>query len=360
MDTTTYLLGSLLKAVSRSFYLTLRVLPAGVREPVGLAYLLARAADTIADTAIIPAEKRLELLLVFRSQMYALDASQLNRIEAALGAHQSNPHERILLQSLPPAIALLAELPPWDRFEVQNVVTILTRGMELDLCTFPFETSGKVTALHDLYELDRYIYLVAGCVGEFWTKMTAAHTPALHHWDINEMSARGVRFGKALQLTNVLRDCPKDLRIGRCYLPLDRLNAIGLQPEDLLDPAIFPRVRPLQCELLRLALGHYQAACQYLLAIPPACGRLRLACLWPILIGLSTLKELAENKAWLDPSRPSKVSRRYVWRCLSLSLPIAGSDTLIEAWISKLSGDVERAIIEYKGEDLCSYGKKTD
>ena len=50
------LLGSLLKSVSRSFYLTLRVLPTGMRDPVGLAYLLARAADTIADTSLIPPE----------------------------------------------------------------------------------------------------------------------------------------------------------------------------------------------------------------------------------------------------------------------------------------------------------------
>ena len=44
------LLTGLLPQVSRSFYLTIRVLPADLRRPVGLAYLLARAADTIADT----------------------------------------------------------------------------------------------------------------------------------------------------------------------------------------------------------------------------------------------------------------------------------------------------------------------
>ena len=64
-----FLLGSLLKSVSRSFYLTLRVLPTGMRDPVGLAYLLARAADTIADTSLIPPEKRMELLLSLRSQV---------------------------------------------------------------------------------------------------------------------------------------------------------------------------------------------------------------------------------------------------------------------------------------------------
>ena len=45
------------------------MLPAGMRDPVGLAYLLARAADTIADTSLIPPEQRLELLLSLRDQV---------------------------------------------------------------------------------------------------------------------------------------------------------------------------------------------------------------------------------------------------------------------------------------------------
>src|SRR6185369_9464339 len=133
--------------------------------------------------------------------------------------------------------------------------TTLTRGMEMDLNTFPLESSGKVVALKNKDELDRYIFLVAGCVGEFWTKMTVAHTPALKHWNVEEMSACGIRFGKALQLTNVLRDCPKDLRIGRCYLPLDWLQAHGLKPEDLLRPENSTRARPLLYELIQIALG---------------------------------------------------------------------------------------------------------
>ena len=49
--------GPLLKSVSRSFYLTIRILPARLQAPIGLAYLLARASDTIADTADAPDRK---------------------------------------------------------------------------------------------------------------------------------------------------------------------------------------------------------------------------------------------------------------------------------------------------------------
>ena len=63
------LLTDILRDCSRAFYLTLRVLPKGVREPVGLAYLLARAADTVADTPDLAPEVRLGHLLQFRAQV---------------------------------------------------------------------------------------------------------------------------------------------------------------------------------------------------------------------------------------------------------------------------------------------------
>ena len=55
----------LLKGVSRSFYLTIRAMPPGLRRPIGLAYLLARASDTIADTAATPVAIRTECLRAF-------------------------------------------------------------------------------------------------------------------------------------------------------------------------------------------------------------------------------------------------------------------------------------------------------
>lgn len=343
------LLGGLLKNVSRSFYLTLRVLPAGLREPIGLAYLLARAADTIADTELVDPRRRLEFLLTFREQVRApsIDATRVRAIEAALTAHQKDAHERVLLESLVPALQLLQEMPERDRYEIRSVVTTLTQGMELDLTVFPPEAAGrdgKLEALISFRELENYTYYVAGCVGEFWTKMTVAHTRALHFWKIPEMAACGVRFGKALQYTNILRDVPKDLAIGRCYLPATMLSAYELKPEDLLNPANGARARPLLHTLIRTALAHYHEALRYTLAIPPQLGRLRLACLWPILIGLPTLEKLARNERWLEKGQASKVSRQQVYKILALSLPAVGSDTLITAWFHSEIARIDAAL----------------
>ncbi len=181
-------------------------------------------------------------------------------MNAALTDRQSTPQERELLNSVPQALAMLQECREVDRDLIRRVVVTLTQGMEMDLTTFPAEDSGRIAALETRADLDSHLYHAAGCVGEFWTAITMAHARALRRWEPQVMSEAGVRFGKALQLTNVLRDVPKDLRMGRCYLPKAELAQIGVTPEELLDPAAGPRARPVLTGGIELALGHFAAA----------------------------------------------------------------------------------------------------
>ncbi len=339
------LLTGLLREVSRSFYLTLRVLPASVREPISVAYLLARAADTLADTRALPPARRLEYLLLVRDQLHAKTPSPaLAALAADLADQHGEPGERRLLQSIRSLYALLQALPEADRARVIAVVTTLTQGMELDLATFPNETSGEVSALPDAAALDQYIYLVAGCVGEFWTEMLCAHEPALSHWDAQQAAALGVRFGKALQLTNVLRDVARDVRHGRCYLPQQELRTLDLMPTELLRVEAGPTVRPILVHWTRIALDHYAAAIDYTLTIPRRCWRLRLAALWPVLIGLKTLARLANHANWLDSAQPIKVPRSEVYRLIGLSLPVALSNALLRRWLHELRARVAASL----------------
>ena len=331
------MLTALLRGVSRSFYLTMRALPGPVRGQIGLAYLLARTADTIADTATLPPDERLARLLAFRAQVQGAEGSWTV-------PEAEDPAERRLLEAAPRALALLDQTAEADRARIRSVVITLSEGMEMDLRTFPTVESGDIGALADRAALDRYIYLVAGCVGEFWTEMTMAHDRALRHWDAEASAAAGVRFGKALQLTNVLRDTPRDLRKGRCYLPADELAALGLAPSDLLRPESSERAWPVAASLVRLALEHYAAAESYILAIPRRALRLRLAALWPALIGLRTLEALARNSRWLDPARPAKISRGAVYRIMARSFVVAPSNTAVRGWMRGLRRNVERAL----------------
>ena len=338
-------LGDVLRGVSRAFYLSLKVLPVQMREPVGLAYLLARAADTIADTRLLPPQNRLKRLLAFRALVDGPASHDgLRLIQDALRQGAPASQELALIDSLPQAFSMLNALPKADRDRVRSIVVTLTRGMEMDLGTFPAEDSAIPVVLAEPADLDRYVYYAAGCVGEFWTAITAAHSRSLAGWDVERMSELGVRFGKALQMTNVLRDLPRDLRLGRCYLPSSELDAAGLAPADLLDPSAAVRARPVLARHLELALGHYEAAEQYVLAIPRRSPRLRLAALWPVLIGLATLALLAREADWLDPEGRTKVSRGWIYRMLAFSLPAVLSNRILRFWMARLRRRVEEAL----------------
>jgi farnesyl-diphosphate farnesyltransferase len=329
------LLGGLLKQVSRSFYLSLAILPRPLREPIGLAYLLARAADTVADTRLIARPERVAHLETLR-RAYAGADDDVAAVARACGPHQAHAAERRLLERLGEALARVGALPAADRAQVRAVLATLTSGMVFDLTRFPGADAGSLGALDTLAELDHYTYLVAGCVGPFWTALHVAHRPRLARWDVQEMSGQGVSFGKALQLTNVLRDVPSDLRQGRCYLPAGELAAIGLAPKDLLDPTAAARALPLYRRLLALDLEHYEIARRYTLAIPRLEWRMRLACAWPLLIGLATLAALAAHPNPLAAAQPIKISRRAVRALLARSALTGWSNRALAADAARL------------------------
>jgi farnesyl-diphosphate farnesyltransferase len=314
------LTSDILKSVSRSFYLSLAVLPSAVRPAIALAYLLARAADTIADTRLIDRRLRVTHLLALRSELEVALAGRLDAIVAATRGVQALDAERALLERLPDCLTAYRALLADDRRRVRGVLETIIEGMTEDLTRFPGEDEGGLAALETRAALDRYTYLVAGCVGEFWTDVHVAHRPRLRHWDLEKMTALGIRFGKALQLTNVLRDIPRDLRQGRCYLPSHDLALLGLEPRDLLDPKVGPQLRPLLVELLNVALDHYEAGWRYTFAIPKREARMRLACAWPLLIGLRTLDLLAQTPNWLDPDVVLKVPRIRVYGMMAQSV----------------------------------------
>jgi farnesyl-diphosphate farnesyltransferase len=311
------LLTDLLKEVSRSFYLTLRVLPSNIRPQIGLAYLLARTTDTIADTAVLPLDKRLQALQDLRERIMGNPGPPPDFGE--LARRQDWPAERTLLERCGETLAMLERTETADRQLIREVLRVIISGQELDLRRFAGASAEKIIALADDGELDDYTYRVAGCVGEFWTKICRAHLFPNAPVDEVMLLSNGVRFGKGLQLVNILRDLPVDLRHGRCYLPAKELTVAGLAPGDLLEPGNEPKFRPLYARYLSLAEGHLAAGWAYTNALPRRCIRVRLACAWPILIGMKTLAMLRAGNV-LDPDRRIKVPRPEVNRLILRSV----------------------------------------
>ena len=315
----------LLKATSRSFYLTLRVLPAAVRPQIGLAYLLARTTDTIADTELVPVEQRLDALKRLRERILTASTVPLNFGE--LAQHQGLPAERLLLEKAGDSLALLQTLSPEDLQLVRTLLNIIMGGQELDLRRFAGASAEKIVALETAAELDDYTYRVAGCVGEFWTKMCRAHLFPEARLDDAQLLANGIRFGKGLQLVNILRDLPADLRKGRCYLPVEKLEPAGLLPAVLMSPANEAKFLPLYHRYLDAAESHLAAGWVYTNSLPRGCMRVRLACAWPILIGLKTIERLRAANV-VELQQDIKISRSEVRGILLrsvLAYPIPGA-----------------------------------
>lgn len=306
------LLTTLLRDVSRSFYLTLRVLPSGVRAPIGLGYLLARATDTLADASSVPVQVRRRALESLRDRILDGQAARPQWADFDTDSPDVTDAERVLLQRIPEALEILDHSQAWQKECIRTVLDTIVGGQILDLDRFGAIRPGEgVVALPNAEALDDYTYRVAGCVGEFWTRICRNQLFPAASLDDAAFQANGVRFGKGLQLINILRDLPKDLQAGRCYLPFDELARVGLSPADLLDPNVEERLRPVYNRWLQQAEGHLAAGWNYVRSIPSDQVRVRLACAWPILIGVQTLRRLREPGV-LDARRRVKISRADV------------------------------------------------
>ena len=110
---------------------------------------------------------------------------------------------------------------------------------------------------------------------------------------------------------NILRDLPADLKNGRCYLPMEKLEPAELFPEILLSPANEAKFLPFYHRYLDEAKSHLRAGWTYTNTLPFGQFRVRLACAWPILIGVKTIEKLRAANV-IELRRRVKVSRGEV------------------------------------------------
>ena len=208
----TYAFEVLVKRMARSFQLSLRILPSSIRSTLTLAYMLARASDTIADASSAPEFQRLALLRAL-PDFYPEKSPDLG----LLG------DEKDLVKRLPELLEVLKTLP--DAPAVVEAWRVILRGQIFDIERFRPTESGETASPLSPEELDEYTYLVAGSVGEFWTRICSQHILGYSLKSLDELLPTARRFGQALQLVNILRDRRSDADIGRVYIPDQRFYA---------------------------------------------------------------------------------------------------------------------------------------
>jgi farnesyl-diphosphate farnesyltransferase len=291
-----YLLG----AHARTFALTLAILLRSLREPLGVVYLLARASDTIADGGKISRERRAALLeqLLGNLELALAGGSPKGRWEwvPVMMPGELDESQAELIAAVPPLINAL-EISS-DRDELLKLWRLILEGQLFDLRRFPSDEPLNRE------ELERYCFLVAGSVGECWTRLISGHAPDRLMLPMAEMIPLGIAYGKGLQLLNILRDRAEDRSLGRIYA----------RDEEL--PGLFELVEEW------LAQGE-----RYLEHLRP--GRVLFATALPLDLAWSTLAKLKDSElhsSW----RGLKLNRWEVYALLlrgmnSLCLPRRGN-----------------------------------
>ena len=302
-------LDSILEGTSRSFYLSLKELPNSIRPQVSLLYMLARTSDTIADSEQGDPSDLLLALESYNDFSQGKTASLLDI--SSLAESQRNKSEASLLRNVEKIVSKIADFSESDQKAIRRCLGIIIGGQILDLQRFSSD-EGTILSLESDEELDDYAYRVAGSVGEFWTRMSLDHIFKLKEEEMEEqLFEKGIRFGKALQMINILRDVPADLSLGRCYIPRSKLEGYGMTPIDLLEPSSMDSFRPLYDGYLDLTDEYLTSAVQYIEMLPHWKFRLRAACMFPVIIGKRTVSKLREGNV-LDPSNRIKIDRSEI------------------------------------------------
>jgi farnesyl-diphosphate farnesyltransferase len=295
----------ILPGVSRTFALTIPVLPDALALVMTNAYLLCRIADTIEDDPGLTHQQK----SLFHSRFVAVvngtdDAGAFARDLAPLLSDRVLPAEHDLVRNTPAVIRVTHGCTAEERAALTRCVSIMCRGMP------EFQRNKSLRGLRDLDELADYCYYVAGVVGEMCTQLFVLHCPELE--PKREVMLRlAVSFGQGLQMTNILKDIWDDRQSGACWLPrsvfargtmdLERLEAWHAQPvfRDGLE------------QLLGVGHAHLRNALEYTCMIPKREAGIRRFCLWAIGLAVLTLRKIHRNPTFRSGAEV-KVSRRTV------------------------------------------------
>jgi squalene synthase HpnD len=215
------------RASGSSFYAAMRILPKAQREAMFAIYGFCRQVDDIADSSA-PREARLAELARWREDIRALYAGQAT-------------------ERTPPLLAPVRDYA-LEQADFQAVID----GMEMDAATDICAPTWS--------DLDLYCDRVASAVGRLSVKVFGTEARSgrelAHH------------LGRALQLTNILRDLDEDADIGRLYLPQEALEQSGVVARDPIAVLANPALDRVCAQLVSAARDHFNRADAIMSAAP--------------------------------------------------------------------------------------------
>ena len=280
---------TILESVSRTFALTIPLLPANLEKVVANTYLLCRIVDTIEDAVCIDPKTKQVLSTLFVKTV--LDSSYSEKfVKESLIALLNHPNhdEKDLIKNIPRVLRVLQSCDEKQRHAVAQCVQIMSEGMSY------FHVRQNQAGLEDLKEFEKYCYVVAGVVGEMLTTVFALHSAAFAK-AISGRESLAIAFGQALQMTNILKDSPED-----------RLRGVSWKPKGID-----------QTELLVIAHQKLEDSLRYIYCIPKSEPGIRQFCFLAFGLAVLTLKQIAKRHQFQESAEVkltrAQVSRFYIF-----------------------------------------------
>ncbi len=294
---------AILSSVSRTFALTIPLLPPIIEKVVGNTYLLCRIVDTIEDAAELTPEAKKNLSALFLDVV--LERAPVESfVEPCLDAlkNYSNHDELDLIAHTPTVLRILHTCSSHDQEAVSRCVSMMSEGMSR------FHGRQTEAGLKDLSEFEDYCYVVAGVVGELLTSIFRHYSPQFSK-NIQGHENLAIAFGQALQMTNILKDSPED-----------RARGVSWKPANLS-----------QLDLLQIAYQKLSDSLTYILLIPKEEVGMRRFCLLAFGLAVLTLDKLAAGDHF-ERQEDIKLSRNTVWFFYGFTKIAAGSNGLIKSF----------------------------
>jgi len=296
----------ILPSVSRTFALSIRVLPGALGRAVLTAYLLCRIADTLEDEPRMAADDKAalldELLRCFD------DPAAANELPARLTTLAGDAAHVRLARHTDLVFALYRALPAGTRVHVQRWVSEMIVGMKKFVLLYPHGIR-----IQSLDEYKEYCYYVAGTVGYLLTDLWHEHVPSIGARQHGVLREKCRAFAEALQTVNILKDVATDAETENAiYIPEELLREHGSSHATILAPERLRQTREALATMVQLAWHDLEGARSYLLLIPRRAVSIRLFCVLPLLFAYATLRDLTRTPQALARREVVKISRAEV------------------------------------------------
>lgn len=345
----------LVRSVSRTFALSIDVLPGTLGDAVSVAYLCFRIADGIEDHLTLPPAQKASLLRLWAAVMQnrAVVAHLSNGVRELDG---SDP-ESYVVKRASLILRWLDALPVRFQSVIRSHASASALGMARWQEHGPF--------VEDEVALDDYMHEVAGRVGYLVTDLYALHIPAVMA-KRDQLMPLSHECGLALQTVNVLRGLHTDYQRGWVFVPQSYLRSFGLTRETLFAPNLREQAMMVVDLLADKAQRHLDNGYAYIAGFPRSEHSVRLSLMWPFLFAARTLGVCRGNPLTL--SSEAKMSRAEIREIVLRSRLLGWSNRWLRSYYEALlewaphptNTTASRLIPSYAGKTQYARGKVGD